>query len=149
VDSACKDSAKQMDLLRVLVTIRRHAYDCWRCLYLWFILQLETFLHPSLHYNTIYQSSTLNSRGIVIKNAIWECGTNARTAQNKWTCFESWLQSEGMRMIVGVACIYGLFYNLKLFYTHLCTTTLFINPAPSIVAVLSSRTRFGNVVPMV
>jgi len=65
-----------MDLLRVLVTIRRHAYDCWRCLYLWFILQLETFLHPSLHYNTIYQSSTLNSRGIVIKNAIWECGTN-------------------------------------------------------------------------
>ena len=34
-------------------------------------------------------------------------------------------------------------------YAHLCTTTLLINPAPSIVVVLSSRMRFGNVVPIV
>src|SRR5882762_10065389 len=34
-------------------------------------------------------------------------------------------------------------------YDHLCTTTLFTNPAASIVCVSSSSVRFGNVVPIV
>lgn len=42
----------------------------------------KTSLHPSLHNNTVHQPSALNTHSIIIKSAIWECGTNCvRTSE--------------------------------------------------------------------